>query len=179
MIDLPAIDQLYATLQQKKLPPVNSWQPALVRTIDMRIAADGSWYYQKSLIQRPEMVRLFLSILRRDEAGYFLVTPQERLEIQVDDAPFVTTGVTRYTDQSAIYFVFELNSGDQVVLDGSHPIVMAPAACRRGSAPYIAVRDRLWALITRSVYFSLVEYSTQQAGIWGLVSGGEFFSLED
>jgi len=81
--------EIMARLQDRKLPPVDKWNPDFCGDIDMRIARDGTWYYMGSPIGRKRMVKLFSTVIRRDDDKYFLVTPVEKLGITVDDAPFV------------------------------------------------------------------------------------------
>ena len=73
----------------RRPPPVELWDPPFCGNLDMRIAADGTWYYLKTPIGRPALVKLFASVLKREGDAYFLVTPVEKCGIQVDDAPFI------------------------------------------------------------------------------------------
>jgi uncharacterized protein len=179
-------DSLFEQLSQQthKLPPVDKWNPDQVGHSNMRIDTDGRWYYQDSEIQRPEMVRLFSTVLRRDGDRHYLVTPGERLEIDVDDAPFVAVDMEAKGDGQAQEIVFKTNVGDLVVADASHAIFIEgnPQAPR----PYLRVRGGLNARISRAVYYRLVDMASQRdtaaerdAGekIVGVWSGNEFFEL--
>src|SRR3954463_5103927 len=101
---------------EQKLPPVAQWKPTHCGDSDMRIARDGTWFHQGSPIGRPAMVRLFSTILRREEDGRFvLVTPAEKLDIAVDDAPFVAVELKAEGEGEAMSLAFRLNTGDLVV----------------------------------------------------------------
>ncbi len=143
----------------------------------MRIASDGRWFYQESEIRRPEMVRLFSTILRRDADQHFLVTPVERLSIDVDDAPFLAVEVEATGEGTAQRLAFRTNVDDFVEAGPDHPIRMADSGT--GPRPYVLVRDNLEALIARAVYYRLADLATTgprgRAGVW---SGGVFFALE-
>lgn len=164
--------------EEHRLPPVESWNPAHCGDSEMRIARDGSWYHQGSPIGRPAMVRLFSTILRREPDGRFvLVTPVEKLDIAVEDAPFVAVEVKVEGDGEAMRLAFRLNTGDVVVAGPEHPIRIET---REDSPhPYLAVRRGLDALIARSVYYELAQLALANGdtapGIW---SQGMFFPLE-
>ena len=161
----------------KGLPPVHLWNPPHCGDIDMRIARDGTWFYQGTPIGRPAVVRLFSTILRRDDDGYVLVTPVEKVGITVDDAPFVAVDFQHRGDD----LVFETNVGDRVTADADHPIRVARDAETGEPAPYILVRDRLEALIDRKSFYRLVELgevaSVDGTDWFGLRSGTAFFPV--
>lgn len=173
---------------ERRLPPVEQWHPSHCGDSEMRIAADGTWYHQGSPIGRQEMVRLFSTILRREADGsYVLVTPVEKLDIAVDDAPFIAVELSSEGEGAARRLAFRLNSGDLVVADADHPISL------RGSIeeprPYLHVRgargNGLDALIARPVFYELARIALDEqpadarpdspVGVW---SGGRFFPLE-
>ncbi len=163
------------------LPPVHKWEPDNQQDIDMRIARDGTWYYQDSPIRREKMVRLFSTIIRRDGDSYFLVTPGEKLGIQVDDAPFVATSLERADHEGRRKLIFTTNVGDAVVAGPDHPLEVITDAETGEPAPYIHVRTNLWALIDRAVFYRLVEMgeSVEEGGRTSLVvdSDGERFVI--
>lgn len=141
----------------RKLPPGESWQPTDIGDSEMRIAADGKWYHQGGEITRPAMIRAFSSLLRRDPDGsYWLVTPQQKLSIAVDDAPFIAVEMHSDGEGSERALAFRLNSDDLVFADGEHPIEL------RNALPYLYVRAGLWAKLARSVYYELVEYAVAE-----------------
>ncbi|WP_066014367.1 DUF1285 domain-containing protein [Endozoicomonas atrinae] len=140
------------------LPPVHSWNPPFCGDIDMRISRDGRWHYNGSPIGRESMVKLFASVLRHDDDGYYyLVTPVEKVRIQVDDVPFVAVSAEVRDGDNGPEYLFSTNVGDEVVLDSEHPLVMMKHKESGESIPYIRVRDRLNALVSRNVFYQLVE----------------------
>ena len=154
--------------------------PALIcGDIDIRIAADGTWFHEGGPIGRKKLVKLFASVLERDAAGdYWLVTPVERARIRVDDAPFVAlemhvTGMGR--DQR---LTFRTNIDAEVMADAAHPLEFRPRP-EGEPAPYLNLGGGLTALVSRAVYYELVELGVEEErdgetkfGVW---SGGEFF----
>lgn len=163
---------------EQRLPPVDRWHPTHCGDSEMRIAADGSWFHQGSPIGRAEMVRLFSTILRREpDGGFVLVTPVEKLDIQVDDAPFVAVEVRITGQAEAQSLVFRLNTGDLVTAGPAHALRFEQR--EDGPRPYLHVRGGLEALVTRSVYYELAELaltgSDERPGVW---SDGGFFPIE-
>lgn len=162
----------------KGLPPVHLWNPEFCGDIDMHIKRDGSWDYMGSSISRPAMVRLFSTILRHDDDGkYYLVTPVEKVGIRVDDAPFVAVELRVEGEGQAQILHFRTNVDDVLVMDKDHPLRLEFSSSGEPS-PYILVRDRLEALITRSVYYELAEMVVELDGQYGVWSSGIFFALE-
>jgi hypothetical protein len=162
---------------KKGLPPVHLWNPPFCGDLDMRIARDGTWFYLGTPIGRPEMVRLFSTILRRDGDDYFLVTPVEKVGIMVDDAPFVAVDFERVGEALR----FETNVGDFVDAGADHPIRVVQDAETGEPAPYVHVRANLEALIDRKSFYRLVELgevAVVDGEDWfGLRSGGAFFAV--
>ncbi|TBV12014.1 DUF1285 domain-containing protein [Stutzerimonas kirkiae] len=161
--------------------PVHLWNPAFCGDIDMRIARDGTWYYMGTPIGREAMVRLFSSIIRRDGDDYFLVTPVEKVGIQVDDAPFVAIGlaVSGTGEQQVLSFVTQV--GDQVQAGHEHPLRFDSDPLSGEPSPYVHVRANLEALILRSVFYQLAELAVAHEvdevpwlGVW---SAGVFFPI--
>jgi hypothetical protein len=174
-------DSLFARLDAQRsagrgLPPVERWAPARTGPSRMRIDVDGRWFHEGSEIRRAGMVRLFSTILRRDPDGHVLVTPAERLYIDVDDAPFVAVDFEARGAGAAQDIAFLTNVGDLVMVDAEHPIRVEGGP--RGPRPYVLVRRGLEARIARSVFYRLVELTEQQGGKAGVRSRGEFFALE-
>jgi uncharacterized protein len=160
---------------------------------DMRIAADGTWFYQGTPINRLPLVKLFASVLRREDDGeYWLVTPVERGRVRVEDAPFTAVEVTAEDAGPGQRLIFRTNLDEIVALDEAHPLQShplqnvppqnvppqnvndSPSAAPR---PYILVRDGLEARVLRSVYYHLVELGEQQGEQFGVWSSGRFFPL--
>ena len=163
---------------ERRLPPVERWNPTHCGDSEMRIARDGTWYHQGSPIGRQEMVRLFSTILRREADGsYVLVTPVEKLDIAVEDAPFVAVGVKAEGEGRDARLAFALNTGELVIAGPDHPLRFEEGA--EGPRPYLTVRGGLEALIARPVYYELAERALAgddaTAGIW---SDGAFFAIE-
>ena len=146
---------------------------------DIRIAADGTWYHQGTPIRRAGLVRLFSSVLRRDDAGdYWLVTPAERGRIQVDDAPFVAVACVVQGEGRDQRLVMRTNTDAEVIVGSGHPIRVAFDPASREPRPYVMVRDRLEALILRPVYYQLADLAVEWNGRIGVWSGGAFFPLD-
>ena len=159
---------------ERRLPPVASWNPPQCGHSDMRIARDGTWYHGGEPIRRDAMVRLFSTILRRESDGsHVLVTPAEKLTIDVELAPFVATAMTSEGSGKQRRIAFELNSGDPVLLGPGHLLRL------EGQIPLVGVRDGLEASLARPVYYELAELALSEGGdppgVW---SNGRFFPLE-
>ncbi len=157
-------------------PPVHLWNPPFCGDIDMRIAADGTWYYLGSPIGRAPLVKLFSSILRKDPERYVLVTPVERVGIKVDDAPFLA--VEMRVEGERIGFRTQVD--DFVWVDAEHPLRFEEGAAE-GIKPYVRVRGDLWALVKRALFYDLVELGSVEAregeDWFGVRSGGLFFPM--
>ncbi len=176
------LESFLKEVSDKKFPPVEKWNPDFCGDIDMRIAADGTWFYMGTPITRERMVRLFSTVLRKDADGRtYLVTPVEKIGIQVEDAHFVAKSVDVLGEPQAQILSFVTNVGDTVIADAAHPIRVEVDSETEEPRPYITVRGRLEALIARSVFYELVEHAEQieTDGTTELVvtSNGERFSL--
>ncbi|MBB5709554.1 DUF1285 domain-containing protein [Sphingomonas xinjiangensis] len=163
--------------EENRLPPVDSWNPAHCGDSEMRIAVDGTWFHQGSPITRPAMVRLFSTILRREpDGGFVLVTPVEKLDIDVEDAPFVAVELKADGSGEAMRLAFRLNTGDVLTAGADHALRFD--AREDGPRPYLHVRQGLEALISRSVYYELAQLAlangAELPGVW---SEGVFFPL--
>jgi hypothetical protein len=171
-----------ATAARKRGPaPVHLWNPPYCGEIDMRIASDGTWFYNGSPIGRLPLVQLFASILRHDEDRYVLVTPAERVGITVDDAPFLGVELIRKEDANGgPSLTFRTNVEDFVTVDKEHPLRFERGASE-GLKPYVLVRGGLWALVKRPLFYDLAavgETRDWQGENWfGVCSGGMFFPM--
>ena len=146
---------------------------------DIRIAADGTWFHEGRPIRRLPLVKLFASVLRRDDAGtYWLITPAERGRITVEDAPFIAVEMDRTGEGRDQVLAFRTNIDQWVQAGADHPIRVQEAAERREPRPYVLVRDRLEALIVRSVFYELAEIASEHEGGTGVWSRGQFFPLD-
>jgi len=168
-------DTLTALQAEKSRPPVHDWHPERQGRIDIRIAADGTWYHEGAPIQRSAMVRLFASVLRRDDDGYCLVTPAERLLIEVEDAPFLAVDLQTTGEGAQRRLLLTTNVDDHVLVDREHPLRVED---RDGEPrPYLHVHDGLDALLSRNLFYQLVELAEAEAGELVVYSDGERFSL--
>lgn len=153
--------------------PVDRWNPPFCGDSGMRIAADGRWFHQGDPIVRPAMVRLFARLLRRDEDGYRLVTPVEKLAITVDDLPFVAVEVVSEGVGPARRLAFRLNTDEPIVAGPAHRLLWSEGR------PALEVRANLWARLARAVYYDLAEWALEEgADPPGLWSDGQFMDLD-
>jgi uncharacterized protein len=166
----------------KGLPPVHLWNPPFCGDLDMRIASDGTWYYMGTPIGRPALVRLFSTILKREDGKHFLVTPVEKVGIRVDDAPFLAVEMIKESDSRGRLLRFRTNVDDWVDCDSAHRMRFEAAAAG-GLTPYLHVRADLWAKVTRALYYDLVDMGEERVvdgrPMFGIESSGEFFAMAD
>jgi uncharacterized protein len=162
-------------------PPVHLWNPPFCGDLDMRIAADGTWFYLKTPIGRPALVRLFASVLWREGEKYFLKTPVEKIGITVDDAPFTAVEMKADGAGRARVLSFRTNVDDWVTCGPDHALRFEPEAETGGLKPYLHVRRDLWALVTRALFYDLVELGEERdvdgKRMFGVASGGEFYVM--
>lgn len=170
---LAAVAEAAKQAPGRGLPPVHLWNPEHCGDIDIVIRADGVWMHEGSPIGRPEMVRLFSTILRKDPDGYRLVTPVEKMRIQVEDLPFRAVSVRE--EDGAL--VFTTDQGDEAVAGEEHALVVDTDAETGEPAPSIHVRGDLWARIGRSVFYELVERAEEIDGALAVKSGAKVFAL--
>lgn len=170
---------LGAARAAKGPPPVGLWNPPFCGDIDMRIAQDGTWFYMNSPIGRKPLVQLFSSVLRHDADGrYYLVTPVEKVGIRVDDAPFTAVRMEVAGKGHSQAIRFETNVDEAVTVDAAHTLRFAEEAGTGGLKPYVMVRDRLEALVTRSLFYDLAAAGTVEDGWFGVWSSGLFFPMQ-
>ena len=166
----------------KGLPPVHLWNPPFCGDLDMRIAADGTWYYMGTPIGRPALVRLFSTILKREDGKHFLVTPVEKVGIRVDDAPFMAVEMIEEQGEDGRCLRFRTNVDDWVDCDGAHPLRFE-ASAEGGLTPYLHVRSDLWAKVTRALYYDLVDIGEERMvdgrQMFGVASASAFFAMAD
>jgi hypothetical protein len=168
-----SLADLQRLIDERRLPPVEQWNPEHCGHSGMRIARNGTWYHDGSPIRRPAMVRLFSTVLRREADGrHMLVTPVEKLEIEVDGTAFRAVEMASEGEGRGRQIAFKLDSGDAVILGPDHPLLLA-------QTPRILVRHGLEAELSRPVYYELAEIALAEKndppGIW---SDGQFFPLE-
>jgi hypothetical protein len=174
-IDLKGISitELQKMIDERRLPSVDQWNPQACGHSGMRIARDGTWYHEGSPIGRPAMVRLFSTVLRREPDGrHVLVTPAEKLDIDVEETAFRAVELQSEGEGPARRIAFRLDSGDAVILGSGHSLLLEPS-------PRISIRHGLEAELSRPVYYELAELALAEGGdppgVW---SEGVYFPME-
>jgi hypothetical protein len=188
----PGLDGMVGALKgagRKGPAPVHLWNPPYCGEIDMRIAADGTWFYQKTPIGRAALVKLFASVLKREGDRYFLVTPVEKCGITVDEAPFLAVELAVEAPDAGAesggrhsrLLRFRTNVDDWVTVDYDHPLRFEPEEGTGGLKPFLHVRRDLWAKVTRALFYDLVELGEERdvdgIRMFGVASGPEFFAM--
>jgi hypothetical protein len=169
-----SLADLQREIEARRLPPVDKWHPAHCGDSEMRIARDGTWYHQGRPISRPAMVRLFSTILRREpDGGHVLVTPVEKLTIEVEATAFRAIEMSSEGDGEARRIGLTLDSGDALIIGKAHPLSVTPT-------PRVLVRHGLEAELSRPIYYELAEIALAEGrdppGVW---SDGCFFTLHE
>lgn len=159
------------------LPPLEKWNPPFCGDLDMQIKRDGTWFYQGTPIGRPELVKLFATILWREGDKYFLVTPVEKVGITVEDAPFIAVDFEAEGSGKDQKLRFETNVGDFAVAGSECPIRVVRDENSGEPSPYVLIRRNLEALIDRKSFYRLVDLGTHHDGWFGVWSGGAFFGI--
>ncbi len=167
----------------RALPPVDRWNPPFCGDLDIRIARDGSWHYLGTPIGRPALVKLFASVLRKDEDGrHYLVTPVEKIGITVEDAPLLAVEMAVAGEAENRVLTIRTNLGDLVTADAEHPIRFEKEPDSGGLKPYVLVRGRLEALFTRALMYQLADLMEERRGRegpeMGIWSKGQFFAVD-
>jgi uncharacterized protein len=173
-----SLAELRRLIAERRLPPVDQWNPERCGHSGMRIARDGTWFHEGEPIRRPAMVRLFSTVLRREPDGsHVLVTPAEKLEIEVESAAFRAIEMQCEGEGESRRVAFQLDSGDVVILGPDHPLVIVDT--ERRPSPRISVRHGLEAELTRAVYYELADIALAEGheppGVW---SNGTSFALD-
>ena len=178
-----ALDSLIAAAKPasgRGMPPVHLWNPPYCGDIGLKIARDGTWCYQGSPIGRASMVRLFSTILRKDPERYVLVTPVEMVSVEVEDAPFLAVELAVDEGVYGPVLRFRTNVNDWVTADAAHPLRFEPGPSG-GLKPYVLVRADLWALVTRALFYDLVERGETRdidgRAMYGVASAEQFFPM--
>jgi hypothetical protein len=178
------LEGIVAALPREKRgpPPVEKWNPPFCGDIDMKIAADGTWFYQKTPIGRPALVKLFASVLKREGDKYFLVTPVEKVGLIVVEAPFLAVELKVENNARGQALSFRTNVDDWVEAGPGHALRFEPEP-EGGLKPFLHVRRELWAKVTRPLFYDLVELGEERTidgkAMFGVVSAGEFFAMAD
>ena len=163
-VNLKGLETIYSFSKKNKqsLPPVEKWNPPFCGDIDLKILRDGRWMYMGTEIKRPAMVRLFSTILRLDSDGeYYLVTPVEKVRIQVEDTPFLIVSMDKLKKENKTSLIFYTSLQDEIILTKKNPISIE-VNDKNEPSPYILVRNNLRGLISRSVYYELIEYAQER-----------------
>jgi len=168
--------------KERGIPPVERWNPDFCGDLDMEIKADGTWFYMGTPIGRKQLVRLFSTVLRKDADGKtYLVTPVEKVGIRVEDAPFIAVEMQVSGEDPAQTLTFRTNVGDVVEVDAEHPLRFVIEEASGGLKPYVLIRGRLEALVTRSVMYDLValgeEIEMDGVALFAVRSGGAIFPI--
>ena len=169
-----SLADLQREIDARRLPPVDKWHPTHCGDSEMRIARDGTWYHQGRPISRPAMVRLFSTILRREPDGrHVLVTPDEKLDIQVDGTAFRAVEMSSEGQGERRLVALKLDSGDALIVGAAHPLSLEPT-------PRVLVRHGLEAELSRPIYYELADIALAEGrdppGVW---SDGTFFALHE
>lgn len=170
-----SLSQIAELAAQRKLPPVQDWNPQQSGDSKMQILADGRWFHDGGEITRPAMIRAFSSLLRREADGsYWLVTPYEKQSIEVEDTPFIAVELRSEGEAQQRKLAFRLNTDDLVIADAEHPLEWRGEG--DDALPYLHVRDGLWARLGRPVYYELAELAlaenSDRPSLWS--EGSEF-----
>ena len=184
MTDQSSVDSfsLAAQLGGGNLPPVHQWNPEVCGDMDLRIDRNGTWFYCNSPIGRHRLVKLLSTVIRRDNDGdYYLVTPVEKLRIRVDDAPFLAVELESEGQGQQQRLLFRTNVDEVVAADVEHPIRIDEDVGSGEPSPYLMIRDGLEALLSRPVFYRLVDLAVEhnQDGrtVLGVWSCNVFFHL--
>ena len=178
------LESLLKAQGDKGFPPVDQWDPPYCGDIGLKIDVNGGWSYQGSPIGRKPLVKLFASVLRRDTDGrHYLVTPVEKIDVTVADAPFCAVELEIQQNAANQKLVFRTNVDDIVCCGPDNPLRFQVDSATEGLKPYLLVRGRLEALVSRALYYDLVElavithiHGRDQLGVW---SDGVFFAMSD
>jgi hypothetical protein len=179
--EIDAIANVAKREGNKGPPPVHLWNPPFCGDIDMRIAADGTWFYMQTPIGRPALVKLFASVLKREANKYFLVTPVEKVGIVVEDAPFLAVEMQTQDQTGGRVLRFRTNVDDWVECGPAHGLRFYPEPGTGGLKPYLHVRRDLWARVTRPLFYDLValgeERDVEGRRMFGVASQNSFFPM--
>ena len=175
------LENVIKKIHVKTVAPVHLWNPKYCGDLDIRILRDGSWLYQGSKINRLNLIKLFSSILKRENDKFFLVTPVEKIGIKVDDAPFVIDQLLIEGSGKRQVISFTTQIGEIVNLNKDHPLRIEYKENSTQPCPYVIVRNNLDALIDRKTFYRIVDLGRIKKhggepwyGVW---SSGIFFPL--
>ena len=164
-------------LDEDTFPPVENWDPPLCENVHMKIDRNGKWFFMDSVISRERMVKLFSRVLRLDGEEYFLVTPVEKIKIEVEDKPFTIVDFEFSGEGNEQIITFRTNTDEIFEVNSDHPIRVATLGVNDEPSPYALVRKNLEGLISRNVYYKLIDMAEEVNGFYGIYSSGNFFRL--
>ena len=176
----PNLQSLFDELTPFKQPPVDTWNPEKTVQFDMRIDLKGDWFHEGTQRKRQPLVKLFASLLRREGADYFLITPREKFTVQVEDVPFIIMEMALEQKAELSHICFRTNMDEVVCLSDEHPLKMFQPDWSKTPCPYVLVRDRLWARISRPCFYQLAESAVpdiHNPDSFGVFSGRRFFPM--
>jgi hypothetical protein len=168
-----SLEQLFADLIQQtnqhsfKFPPVHLWHPEKTGDMDLRIDREGRWIHESVEIKRPSMVKLFSSLLKVEDGQYFLVTPTEKWQIEVDIAPFFIIDSERMTRKGVQVISLTTSTEEQVLLGKDNPLIIDSKPPKEPLIPLVHIRNNLNALVSRAVYYQLVDWGYEKSNIDG------------
>lgn len=181
MRSLDEIGNSLPSLNPEGYPPVQTWNPPLSGTIDITIKANGDWLHEGAKFTRQRLVKLFSSILKKEGEDYFLVTPVEKWQVTVEDAPLLIVDmevIQNLSAQQLQVINFRTTTDDIFPLDHHHPLQVLSKKPNAERRPYVMARYNLEALVHRNVFYRLVDMSVMHEGGCGVWSNGNFFTLE-
>lgn len=166
-------------MQGRKIPPVDQWSPKHCGKMNLTVKSNGEWWHEGRKIQREALIKLFSSVLWREGADYFLKTPVEKIQIEVEDVPLLVNSIDQVEQDGKQYLRCATQTDDVIVVDAEHPIFMRDYEGQM--RPYVRVRWDLEALIQRSAFYHLINYGefVEQDGKTTVLlnSGDDQFSL--
>ena len=165
---------------KKSIPPLDQWHPKHCGTMDLTVKANGEWWHEGQLIKRQALINLFSTVLWKEDGKFYLKTPAEQIEIQVEDEPLFISQVNQVEIAGKRYIQLTSTTQDEIIVDEAHPIFMREFAGEL--RPYIAVRFGINALIQRSTFFHLIEMgelfeNEQGEAVLSLKSGDFYLQL--
>ena len=175
---LSSIFSELSKLDEDVFPPVEDWNPPLCKNVHMKIDRSGKWYFMNSPIGRERMVKLFSRVLRLDKDEYFLVTPVEKIKIEVEDKPFVIVDFEITVNKGNQVISFKTNTEEVFDVNSEHPIRIELKHSTQEPAPYVLVRKNLEGLISRNIYYKLIDICVEVGGSYGIYSSNQFFKLD-
>jgi hypothetical protein len=174
-----SIFETVSKLDPESFPPVHLWDPPICKNVDMKIDREGRWYFMDSPIGRERMVKLFSRVLRLDEDGnYYLVTPIEKILLKVEDKPFLIIDYRIEHPGKNQKIFFTTNTLEEFVVGKKHPLRVFVNKSSEEPSPYVLVRSNLEGLLSRNVFYKLIDLATIYKSDLGLWSDGKFFKLE-